>query len=277
MVTITQFNTGKSFIFNHRHLAEAERRVPRLQQGRILSGQSVIASMLNGYDTTHPYGRYVSRAEIVLLTSTLEKEAAQQIEKSLQRAFHTHELKITAFAPIAYEVFRALYPHQEDFIVLDVSGSGTDIIMVKRGLLSAVVAVPFGTHELCSMVREASARAQKDAEALISEPVNAAFEKECEEIQKSWIVSLHAAFLRFSTKEALPRTIFLLADTDVRAYIKRILDERELKSLWLTDDPLSIIALEPSHLASRVTTRGQGTGDLYMALLALFVARTEEK
>jgi hypothetical protein len=277
IVSITQFNTGKSFIFTHRHLAEAERRVPKLKQGRTLSGQSVIASILNGYDTKHPYGRYVARAEIVLLTSTLEKEATHQIETSLRRTFHTHDLHITAFAPIVYEVFKNLYPHQEDFIVLDVSGSGTDMVMVKRGLLSAVVAIPLGTHELCSKVRAAGARTHIDSDALIPEPVNEEFEKACEEIQKGWIASLHAAFLRFSTKEALPRTIFLLADAEVRPYIKRILDERELKSLWLMDEPLSIIALEPAHLTPHVKTRGQGTGDLYMALLALFAARTEEK
>ncbi|HRH55639.1 MAG TPA: hypothetical protein PK609_02115, partial [Candidatus Paceibacterota bacterium] len=52
-------------------------------------------------------------------------------------------------------------------------------------------------------------------------------------------------------------------------YLKLTLEESELRSLWLSDEPLSVIALSPSSLAPKVKTRGLGEGDIFLAILAL--------
>ncbi|MDP2816658.1 MAG: hypothetical protein Q8O19_08280 [Rectinemataceae bacterium] len=273
LVTTTNIQQKNAFTFTHAHLADAVKKTAVVPKDRVSSGHTVIATILNGYETPNPFGKRVSRAELVILASTLEKEAAHAIEASLRKAFHTNEIELTAFAPVAYTVFRDLYPHQKDFVVLDVSGTGTDVAFVKRGLLVEVRSVPFGTQDLLIAARKAGQRAHLSAVDMIDPVANESFAKESEEAERIWLDGLHGAFSSVAGVQALPRTLLLLADTDARDYLKRALEKSRLRSLWLSDEPLSVIPVTPSHLAARVKTRGLGDGDLFLALLALYAAK----
>lgn len=273
LVTTTNIQQKNAFTFTHAHLAEAVKRTAVVAKDRISSGHTVVATILNGYETPNPFGKHVTRAELVILASTLEKEAAHAIQASLRKAFHTNEIELTAFAPVAYTVFRDLYPHQKDFIVLDVSGTGTDAAFVKRGLLVEVRSVAFGTQDLLIAARKAGQRAHLSAVDMIDPVANESFAKESEEAERIWLDGLHGVFSSVASVQALPRTVLLLADTDAREYLKRALEKSRLRSLWLSDEPLSVVPITPSHLAARVKTRGLGDGDLFLALLALYAAR----
>lgn len=272
-VTTTNIVQKNAFTFSHAHLADAVKKTAVVPKDRVSSGHTVVATILNGYETSNPFGKRVTRAELVILASTLEKEAAHAIESSLRRAFHTNEIELTAFAPVAYTVFRDLYPHQKDFVVLDVSGTGTDAAFIKRGLLVEVRSVPFGTQDLLIAARKAGQRAHLSAVDMIDPVANESFAKESEEAERVWLDGLHGAFSSVAAVQALPRTLLLLADTNARDYLKRTLEKSRLRSLWLSDEPLSVIPITPSHLAARVKTRGLGDGDLFLALLALYAAR----
>lgn len=269
VVVTTSLQQRRPFVFTHAHLADAVAKAESIPEGRISSGHTIIATILNGYETANPFGKRVTRAELVLLVSTLEKEAAQTIEASLRRAFHTNTIELTAFAPVAYTVFRDLYPHQKDFVVLDVSGTGTDAAFVKRGLLVEVRSVPYGTQDLLVAAR----RTGQHATDMLDPNANDAFAKEAAEAERVWLDGLHDAFAGVASVQALPRTVLLLADSGARDYLKRVLEQSSLRSLWLSDDPLTVIPVTPAHLAARVKTRGLGEGDLFMALLALYAER----
>ncbi|MDP3402523.1 MAG: hypothetical protein Q8S35_01040 [bacterium] len=273
LVSTTNIQQKNTFTFSHAHLADAVKKTAVVPKDRVSSGHTVVATILNGYETPNPFGKRVTRAELVILASTLEKEAAHAIESSLRRAFHTNDIELTAFAPVAYTVFRDLYPHQKDFVVLDVSGTGTDAAFIKRGLLVEVRGVPFGTQDLLIAARKAGQRAHLSAVDMIDPVANESFAKESEEAERIWLDALHGAFSSVAAVQALPRTLLLLADTDARDYLKRTLEKSKLRSLWLSEEPLSVIPITPSHLAARVKTRGLGDGDLFLALLALYAAR----
>lgn len=269
-VTTTNLQQQNPFTFTRAHLSEAVKKAAQPTKDRISSGHTVVATILNGYETPNPFGKRVTRAELVVLSSTIEKEPAHAIEASLRRAFHTNEIELTAFAPVAYTVFRDLYPHQKDFAVVDVSGTGTDAAFVKRGLLVEVRSVAYGTQDLLIAARKAGQRAHLAAADILDTGANGSFTKEAERV---WLDGLHDAFASVASIQALPRTVLLLADPDFRDYLKRTLEESRLRTLWLSDEPLSVIPVTPAHLANRVKTRGLGEGDLFLALLALYAAR----
>lgn len=265
----------KPFVFTHALLEEAVSEFGRAKEGRIVSGRTVIATMLNGYETGNPFGKKTKRADLVLLASTLEKETARLVETSLRHAFHTHVVELTAFAPAAYSVFRDLYPHQKEFIVLDVSGSATDAAFVKRGLLAGVKTIPHGIHKLLEGVESTWSA---PFEGHLIDPIrNSAFTKRSQEAEEVWLLGLREVFTGFAAEHALPRMLFLLADAYAQDFLKRILEDSALRSLWLSDEPLSIVAITPSHLAPFIKTRGTAEGDLFLAMLALFYRKRFER
>lgn len=270
-IATTHIEEPHPFTFTRRHI-ESAAGSGALPEDRIASGTSVIATVLNGYEVRNPYGKRASRASVTLLRSTLERDAASRIEASVRRAFHTHAVELTGFAPVSYAVFKALYPHQKDFVVLDISGSGTDAVFVKRGLMAHVASLPQGTHELLSAAANAGRRSHAEDSALLDAGANETFARESAAAEAAWVAALHDAFASFARTEALPHTVFLLADADARDYLKRLLERSPLRTLWLSENPLALIPMQPSHLAPSVKTRGLGDSDLFLAVLALYSA-----
>lgn len=267
----------KPFTFTRALLAEASANIDTLKEDRIDSGRTVIATILNGYETANPFGKHARRADLVVLSSTLEKSASKEILASLRHAFHTHNITLTAFAPAAYSVFRDLYPHQKDFIVLDVSGTATDAAFVKRGLLAGVRSVPHGIHELLEGgARAAMSGAQLPSIGILDPLRNTAFDAKARAVEETWLLGLREVFSEFAGRQALPRMLFLLADDNERDFLKRVLEKSELRTLWLSDEPLSIVPITPAHLAPYVKTRGIAEGDLFLAMLTLYAARSIE-
>lgn len=239
-VISSRIQEDHDFTFTHAHLEAVLKKKP-LSEGRVSSGETVIATLLNGYSVAKPFGKKAKRAELTILSSSIDKEVSEAIRSSLRKAFHTSEIRITSFAPAAYSVFCAQYPHQKDFIVLDVSGSGSDVLFVKHGLLADVQHVSESTPNMGYESTDTSA----------------------------WLSALRTVFATFAENRGLPHTVFLLADEGVRDDIKRIIEENDLKALWRTGSELSLIALAPSAFASGVQAKGKAGADLFLSLLAI--------
>ncbi len=121
-----------------------------MPEDRISFGESVIATILNGYDIPDPIGKKVNRAEVVILSSTLERDATEQIQKRVRRLYHTHAIGFIGFAPAAYAALRDLYPHERDFLILDVTNENTNLAFVRHGLLVDVGTLPSAYSRCCS-------------------------------------------------------------------------------------------------------------------------------
>lgn len=256
-----------SFTFT-RALMERVARAESPKPGRIVSDTSVIATVLNGYHTENPYGKHVSHAELTVLTSTLDRFAAREITKTVRKAFHSHHLELTAFAPTAFAVIADLYPMQKDFIVIDVSGTSTDAMIVKQGIISGVRSAPKGVHDLLEAGRNAARAASG---TLMIDPLrNQTFAPRVAEAEAAWLEALKGILSGFAAEHPLPRAVFLLADEHAREFLRRLIDTSTLRTLWLSDESLAVIPLAPEHTARLVKARGMAEGDIFLSVLGIF-------
>ncbi len=269
-VRIEAISETKPFIFTPALLSEITKKGQKIPDGYVISGESVIATLLNGYETSKPFGKRVTRADMIILSSLLDEKVAKTIERTLRKTYHTHALTLTAFASVAYAGFRDIYPHENDFLVLEVSGEATDIAFVKRGLLVDVTTIVHGINDLLRGSSNKEALTSDASHALIDPTRNARFGARIEETEKAWLENIVKALQEASVRHALPRTLFLLAEPNSREYLRRLLDAPSMRSLWLTDDPLRVISVVPAHFAQFIKTRGDAGGDVFLALLALF-------
>ncbi len=277
-VRVESFEKETPFVFTRALLDEATKR-NELPEGMIESGEAVIATILNGYESRQPLGKRVKHADLVILSSMLNEEVMRSVEKTLRHAYHTHEVTIAAFAPVAFEILRDQYPHQKDFLILDVAGTATDVAVVKGGLLVDVKTIGNGVHDLLRAARTSGVTGTgltglgDGAGGIIDPARNAQFASKVTEVQALWLENLRAVLSEFSARHPLPRTIFLLADTETRDFLKRLLDTDTLRSLWLSDVPFSIIPVLAEQFAGPVVTKPPAGGDAYIAMLALYYAK----
>lgn len=275
---------GKPFTFTHRMLSEIVASSPKVPENRISNGESVIATILNGYDVPDPFGKKANRAEVVLLSSTLEKGITEQIRASIRRLYHTHTISFAAFAPVTYAVLRDLYPHEQDFLVLDVASEDTDLAFVKGGLLVDVGTLQFGLNKLLDATHAAE-RMTVEEEAGITRPVsvnqpgyinpdrNARFAERAATARDEWLTGLSDLLKQFAQLHALPRTMFVIAQPGARDYLKRTLDSSILHELWLSDEPLSIIPITSEQFSGKLRAKASSETPIFLAILALYLKK----
>lgn len=274
----------RPFAFTKKLLNETVAKSAHIPEDRIDSGESVIATILNGYEIPNPFGKVVKRVELVILSSTLLKSVTEQVEKTLSAAFHTHEISFTGFAPVSYRVFRDLYPHENDYLILDIRGERSDLAFIQRGLLRDVGSIPHGTRGLLAIGRTASDLVPPNAlpqdpglgASYLNPNRNAAFGTRVQAAEEEWIKGLSDLLKDFATRHALPRTLFLLADDDVRGFLVRTLDTQALHTLWLSDEPLRIVPVTHAQFVPYVRTQGMANGDIFLDLLALYQTKSTQ-
>jgi len=276
-VRVETIQQDKPFVFN-KAIVESAARTNEVPEGKVEAGEAVVATILNGYESRNPLGKKVRRADMVIMSSMLDKAVSESIQKALRKTYHTHDIHMTAFAPVAYEVLRDLYPHQKDFLVFDVAGTATDVVFVKGGLLIDVRSLDTGVHDLLHAARTGGVVStgitgiDTDSGSIIDPARNARFADKISEVQAAWLENLRSTLADFSSRHPLPRTIFLLADGETRDFLRRLLDSDPLRSLWLSEEPFTVVPIIPEQFSDVAVFRG-ANGDAYLAMLGIYYAR----
>ena len=274
-------NNPSGFRFTRRMMDDMVKKITVPPPGRTQTNKMVVATLLNGYEVTDPFGKTAHSAEIIALSSSVTDEVAHAITAVVRKTFHTDKIELTAFAPVAYVVLRDLFPKEDNFLVMDVTGEATDLALVRQGLLVEVESISCGLNLLRRAAIEAGITTVSSAKslqtvnevALVDMEHNGTFTAHMRDARDEWLRNLSKAFQALAVQYALPRMIFLLADEEALGFLKQVLNDGPgLQKLWLSDQALPIFAIDPGQLAQHVTYRDDARGDTFLSLLALYTA-----
>lgn len=257
---------GAPFTFTRDTLAKMAARTEALPEGKRELQREVIATLLNGYLVPNPHGKRAERAEVVILSSAADADAVTLSAKAAKRLHPEGGVLVAPFESVAYEVLRAQYPHEKDFLLLQVSEESTSILFGHKGIVMDAATVPQGLSSL------SDARAS----AMRTLPVNgvpaAASAAPDAKAESAWVEGVSAAFKAFAERHALPRIVFLVSDEAAADSLKRLFDTPAIHGLWLSDEPLRVIPVVSRLLSSLIKHQGEGTPDATLDLIALFAS-----
>ncbi len=269
-IRIETVGDGKPFTFGAELLDRAKKN-GEVPKGRIRSEESVLATILNGYETTEPVGKRAKSAEIVILTATIDEEAASMMRKAVGSFTDHKDVRFATFASLIHESVAGLFPHEKDYLGLRVSGEASELLFVKHGTPLASVSIPCGLNEFSRAAQKFGMTGFPGDDA-IDHAAIPGLQEEMAAANKKWAGAIAGCLKDFTAAHALPRTLFLVTDPEARAFIHKALDVPDIHALWLSDDPLSVITLEPSHFSSAVGGEPGATDEVQINMLAL-VAR----
>ncbi len=236
--------------------------------------ETVIATLLNGYSIDKPFGKKTHQVEVVIASSWIKTELLPMLQKIVRSAYHTHALTLTTPVTVVYEVFKKLFPHEKNYLALEITGESTDMSYVKNGILIKTASVELGVNDIIRHARDGMHGIKSTRGPMIDAVGNTAFSHSVESAEDTWIKKIETLFQEFASEQALPRTIFLIAPEGTREYLSRLLDTPTLRSLWLSDEPLRIIGIAPSHLLPFVTLGTEAQQDTTLGLFALYALST---
>lgn len=225
----TPFSFTKSLVT--KKLAETQKTPDK----KILADESIVGTILNGYETRDPWGKRAHSATIMVLTSLIEKFVAHDVISVLRRTFHTGRILPIAGNSLRYQATRTVFPHEQSALILDVSNdSHAALAVIRNNLFVVMLQVPGSPSE------------------------------------EAWGATLAAKLAEVAANYPLPRTIFLLArDADTQK-LKEILASATIGKLWLTDSPPKIITIIASQLSESVRQAAPDSADLPLSLMAIY-------
>lgn len=256
------------FTFTPSVLASMTQKVRHLQAGHTEATTAVIATLLNGYEVREPFGRRTTNAAAVVVETSVDGKIAEIVSTALREKLHIRHTTIVSSQWLTYGVLRNVYPHERDYIIVDANQDATDVTLVARGLMSRVASAQAGTRVLHGAHAEGEVGQIMEGVRIIRDlaPTSALSEGKAQ-----WIQKVVDALTALSKDQALPRSLFLLTEERDASFIKALLDDGAVRSLWLTDEPLSILPILTASLSAQVTANGNGDTDPFLMLMALFV------
>lgn len=271
-VRTERIQKGKPFAFTRALVREVCKG--SAADGRRTMEDRVIATLLDGYEVRHPYGRRASYAEITVLSSTMAEAAAAAAENAIARAFHTRRTELHAFMPAAYAVLKELYPLQKDHFIIAAGAEQTEVALVSRGVLVGARSAPGGISLIAQAAHSAGVRANADpisgdlAAGLIDAGRNQRFSGAIEKAKSDWLAAVRTEMLGFASD--LPSTVFLITDKASRGLLADALGDASLGNAIALGTPITVIPLSGAHLGSAVRVRADTDPDTALMLLALY-------
>lgn len=229
-----RFERKSPFVFTKSMVNTALEKTSVAAPGKFLADESIIGTILNGYEMRDPYGKKVHRAEIIVLASFIDEQVAINIATLLQKIYHTPRMRLIAGSSLRYQAMLKVFPHERDALIFDAAESLTSIALIRKGLMIDVVEVPGRyTHE-------------------------------------SWVENIGSQLGELAQHYPLPRTIFLLARESETTSLRDRLDGANLGKFWLSNNSPKIVAVLASHLAALIRQVAAAPPDLQLLLMALF-------
>lgn len=234
-VRTEHFERNTPFIFTKSLVVKALEKTAIAVPEKLLADESIIGTILNGYETTDPYGKKAHRATVIVLTSLIEEKIAASILSLLKSLYHTKHIQFISGSSLRYQAMRAVFPHARNALILDATGTLTSIALVRNGFFVALSEV---------------ANSATDNETWVHQVAD-----ECAEIAKNY---------------PLPRTIFLLARESEVSSLQKKLTAANFGSLWLSDNPPKIVSILASHLSDSLRHLTTASPDLLLLLMTKY-------
>ena len=234
-VRTEHFEQKEPFMFTKGLVTEKLKEVTLAPSEKLLADESIIGTILNGYETQHPYGRKVHRASIIILTSLIERNVAHDIIATLTGLFHTKSILPIAGNSLRYQAMRTIFPHERDVIMIDATGGSlTSFALVRKGIFVVMAELTTPSSE------------------------------------EGWLVAVTSKLAEISKNYPLPRTIFLLAHESDLPALRQKLDTAHFTGLWLSDNPPKIVSIMKNSMTGSIRHMTTNVPDVVLLLMTLY-------
>jgi len=246
----------------------------------MLVDHSIIEVLVNGYQTAKPFGKRARRMSVLGLASVIPISVHDKITNHLSKTFHVEPIKMQSAPALSYVVMRDLFAHEPDFLAAIVTGEATDLLLVKKGILTGVATALEGVHSVTRAIgRACPSVPAKEIPQLVKtnmlHPATVDAVKGAErEAKDEWASAVIGSLADLARKYALPQTFFILSDFSCRETFTEILKRQDVHALRLGDHPFTVIGMKAQNITDHVVFTGESEKDLFHGLIALFYSRS---
>lgn len=216
----------------------------------------IIKVELNGYSPDLPMGKVARNARIYIYISAGVKELIGKIKKELANKFGPVPVRFKTFPIVAFRSLNSIINHEEGFLIVDVSGEVTDVILIRGNNLEGVVSFPAGVNSLYRKIASDSNTFLKEAESILMTHFrghgDAALydkvERSIKDKGKEWGGFFEKALESLFENHPLPQNVFFMGDSVAEKYFIRFAESADFSKYAILGKPFSVKAINSGWL-----------------------------
>lgn len=260
--------------------AEKTRTPNELPKGSVGIEKKLIRSVLNGYETSNPYGKEATEAEFTVLSSFSLPKITEKISDVVTHLAHTENVSFHSFSLLSFATLRDIFPTTSSFIFMDVSGEQTEVSIVKKNVLVETITFPYGKNHLIRALSTDNSIPGSSAESFIrlfhdNKGTGKLYDKAmetCDAFQKDWLSHFLKAIATFSEELFLPKTLFLTADAIMIPIIKDSIGKGDFTKFTLASAPFETTIINENLLTPYVHVNPSLVVDPFLLIETLFAS-----
>ena len=256
-----------------REALEAEKELDRAN----LIEANVVRVELNGYPTPHPEGKYAHSVQVSILATACEPRIKKAAQETLMLVSPTPPTLRSGTGALL-SILRDRSAAHSDYLVVDMTSTGTAMFTVHKGTPFEHVLVPEGVHTI--LKRIAGDRLPEEAMTLMHMVArDHCDDAACEEIKAAMVraeqelIKVYGeAMAKLASVRKLPNTLVLLAETDIAAWLSNFFSRIDFTQFTMTSQPFVVEILTPLDLEPLVMTKNaKKTWDVSLLVAAALV------
>ncbi len=207
---------------------------------------SVIRTELNGYPTSIPTKKRVTRLAVSTLLSEVTHEVRRDIEIAFQQTF-PHLVPVFRSATRAsVSVLAEIMGESQDYVVIDIGGGGSTITVIREGIAVESQSVNEGTRQIVSriagtgMPEEALSMMRMLAREQCSDPACDAIRVSMVSAEPELVKMFGEAISKCVSNRRLPNTLLLIAHPDLATWLSRFFTRIDFAQFTLTTQPFEV-------------------------------------
>ena len=239
----------------------------------------ILQIRLNGYEIKNPYGKTTDKIELTTTVSVSSERVVQNIKHKIAQFFHTTSLSFGVFPLAAFSAVRDIFPEEQNFLFVDITGEATDVSLVSHDLLLGTISFPYGKNffirELSSALHTVHEEAATLFKMFLTGTLDGLKHKKVEEVvmrtEEEWRGRFEKSLQALLTLGALPDKVFFTADTDMAPFSLGLIGG--LKSEITRVNAFEIQHLDQFIATNFVTFESEVLRDPFLVIEALLATK----
>jgi hypothetical protein len=240
--------------------------------------RNAIQISLNEYPTEKPFGKKARSADIALYLSMISNDVYIKTRDTLKNTFNTDSISYHSFALSSFSALRDVFASEKNFLIMDISGELTDILLVREGVLLETISFPLGKNFILRYISESLDTIPEEAHSLIRAYLenkgdggkSSKFDKILLQMKDKWLAAFRKALSDLGEGLPLPRTIFLTADIDLGNWFAETINNDDFSKNTLAEAPFTVVLVKDKQLEEYVHTQKGVPSDFFIALESIF-------
>jgi len=227
---------------------------------------------LNGYVTGIPEGKYAHSLEVAALVSSCGESVRRDIEATLREVAPTAQIHIHSGTRAVVGALQIARHKSANAVCLHVSGEGTEIIVVRDGVVESYTFIPEGVRSM--LARAFPDIRPEDARKNIHAGQDGQTPDQLLKAESDMVHAYGEGFAAISSHLRLPNTLHLIADADMVPWLQKFFERIDFSQFTITAQPFVVDSISTGELGIETNEKEKG-GELDTTIAIAHILREE--